>query len=502
MNALVLKPLRLSLSILHVSVALQSLVQSPLDPGVKGLESRHLEVEAEAVNTDSSCYEDCFNTLSLLQTKMTVKRTAPLGVATEGLAAHEINRAAPAQLDLLQIALGGEPEQMIAAQLQLADARSAGGEQLSQAGVRTSAAPTPRQSDDSEGIMLLLNQLGSLDSQTRLASRTQSGTLAVILLVVIPCAISCCLICVMYQLNRVGMDEGAPAKVQQKPFVMNERAVETLEASNLPSAQRLQSVAGLGNKQEPPRFQEPPREEPPAREPNFSNVSVNPGDSSGCLCPMLVVQKQGTALVFSTELNPGPQEEVVDIVNNEGRTLVLRAFVSETTMEGQGVRQNPGILIETTLRFPVAFIDTKPALAGLTLAPGGYVGIKRAVSDGWSKRLFAHVRQDPRSLNRFICRRGEPSAGGDSSEGELLLTVNWDISLRVANIIGKDDRLQATSEPHMNFAAKTSGVQAAGNQRLLKLAAGVDAALIVCAVLAVQKLQERRADHSQYGIKL
>eukprot|EP00747_Dinoflagellata_sp_TGD_P183598 gnl/TRDRNA2_/TRDRNA2_38565_c0_seq1.p1 gnl/TRDRNA2_/TRDRNA2_38565_c0~~gnl/TRDRNA2_/TRDRNA2_38565_c0_seq1.p1 ORF type:complete len:447 (+),score=77.94 gnl/TRDRNA2_/TRDRNA2_38565_c0_seq1:112-1452(+) len=194
---------------------------------------------------------------------------------------------------------------------------------------------------------------------------------------------------------------------------------------------------------------------------------------------LVVHQPGGVQLRVDGFISPFQQEEVIEVSKLEiKKEMVVRIFISEGG-------KDRGILLESALRFPIAFLDTSAAVSKKGQPPlpalNRRVLIYRASAEMWDPTRhtpFAIVEAADGSNSRFCAY---PGANSGEQAGLPLLTVHLGDGARVANIHGADGKLIASSE--------MSNTSTANNpSRKLQIGHGVDAGFVLCAFLAAVKL--------------
>lgn len=197
------------------------------------------------------------------------------------------------------------------------------------------------------------------------------------------------------------------------------------------------------------------------------------------LCPNLIARRgEGLTLKMACRgggrLGPHPQEEVLEVTDPSAGPM-MHAYVRESGA-------NPGILVETAQHCPIAFVGTSGAVREKS-AQGRWIDIRRATANGWdtsqppyivaagpsdNPTLAEDPDADPQLL--YVMRR-EVEAG----RHEVVLLIHVDAQGHIDSICGPSGAVVA------------SVAEEGGSQRL-RVHSGTDAALVFCAVMAVQKL--------------
>jgi len=216
----------------------------------------------------------------------------------------------------------------------------------------------------------------------------------------------------------------------------------------------------------------------PLRSDISTNSAGTTGTWSGPLCPGLVVRQPGGVTLSMVGLcAPYEQNEIIDFKRADGtRDVVARAVLSEITKGG-------GIVLESALRLPIAFLNTEHAVGPRDGEPprDRYITVSQSslhlpsTSDASTPPLYCTLRADGAGEG-FIMWRG---AGVGQT---MVLAVRVHGDGRIANIVDGDGKLLAATEAR--------GQEPGARQlRLLHIASGVDAGLIMLAVIAAQKLR-------------
>lgn len=233
--------------------------------------------------------------------------------------------------------------------------------------------------------------------------------------------------------------------------------------------------------QPPPGYQEPSETAPDAPQVNmFLGVS-----DYQVLCPELVVQRsEGLTMQMRGNIETYQQEDMLDLcMVDHAEEEMLHCYISE--LKGA----SGGVLVETSLQQPVAFLHTEAAVGPNRPRRNRHVSVVRAGSgnvfsmDGRGTRdpPFAVVYRDPPDdgvsfIMRHCTRSGEP--------GPVIFQIHQSAN-RFFNIVDAGGALTATCEE------RESGSWWRGSRtarRVLKFGPGADTAMIVCAVVAVHKL--------------
>lgn len=187
---------------------------------------------------------------------------------------------------------------------------------------------------------------------------------------------------------------------------------------------------------------------------------------------LVVVAVDGIKLAIVGKILPGPQEETLYVrkaVDNDTEPI-MRIFMSE-----EGV--DKGILIESSLQYPICLFDTSHA----RIPPPGRacVSVSRADPVALDPKAapFAVIERSGQSVVRAY--RGTVSGLDDSRE--LLMTLREDPSGVCASIY----------DAHEHLVANTEGDSQGGPrpQTLLRIGNGVDSGLVICLVIAAVKLR-------------
>lgn len=189
------------------------------------------------------------------------------------------------------------------------------------------------------------------------------------------------------------------------------------------------------------------------------------GGSTGSetiLCPALVVeQSAGVTLQVNGTVTPWRQEEVAEVISmDHGKAVVVRMFISESGRDS-------GILMESAIRFPLAFINTASAVNSQGLKPptknrhvsiSGSSPMRGASSSG----VFAVVSME----------NGAPVVRQGSSSGPVMWTIEK--SGRIQDQQGKEVATIRSAYP--------------GPGMTIWVAPGADACMMLCAMVAAAKL--------------
>jgi len=196
------------------------------------------------------------------------------------------------------------------------------------------------------------------------------------------------------------------------------------------------------------------------------------------LCSALIVhQPGGVTLQVNGLLAPYQQEEVLAVSHLESTSVdevIVRVFISESGRDS-------GILMESAMRFPIAFLDTEKAVQpkGASPAPPSTrkVSISRAAPVSWDPCAtpFAVVKAEEPS--HFVVRRGT----ADGSPGKELLSVVSDESGSQSNVLDENHRLIAAMETRTDPTGRPF--------YLVHIDQGVDAGLVLSGVISAVKLQ-------------
>lgn len=189
------------------------------------------------------------------------------------------------------------------------------------------------------------------------------------------------------------------------------------------------------------------------------------------LCPTLSID---TELALEGHVTMDAQDTIIDLVGREGG-LAARAIISEHG-------EDPGILLETALHVPVAFVSTKPLQSGNTEA----LQIRRLRGSGAQQGLFAIVAREPGTLHFMVRRPPSNSFFGlgnlqqlstsASAEDHFLLAVQGDLQGSTLNIVNKRRHLIGVAQ------------MPADGPCSMRLEPGIDTGLVICAALAAQKM--------------
>lgn len=209
-----------------------------------------------------------------------------------------------------------------------------------------------------------------------------------------------------------------------------------------------------------------------------SNSAGTAGSFAGPLCPGLVVRQPGGVTISMLGLcGPYEQNEIIDFKRADGtRDVVARAVLSETNKGG-------GIVLESALRLPIAFLNTEHAVGPRNGEPprDRYITVSQsslhppATSEASTPPLYCTLRADGAGEGVIMWR-------GAGVGETMVLAVRVHGDGRIANIVDGDGKLLAATEAR--------GQEPGARQlRLLHIASGVDAGLIMLAVIAAQKLQ-------------
>jgi len=204
-----------------------------------------------------------------------------------------------------------------------------------------------------------------------------------------------------------------------------------------------------------------------------SSGSVVTRPDSDILCAALVVQQDtGVMLAINGLLRPEPQEEVLEIVQVENQsTAIVRIFVSESGPDR-------GILLESSLLFPIAFLDTSRCSESHS-SGARRVSISRAAPgavDPNNPAPFAIVEEGRDGTTVYRGRQ-------DGSRGRLMQKVTviqqpgGGHCLAIKDARGADI---ARVEPRH----RSDGVPSL----VLHIVQGEDSGLVVCSVIATVKL--------------
>lgn len=186
------------------------------------------------------------------------------------------------------------------------------------------------------------------------------------------------------------------------------------------------------------------------------------------LCSALLVQQQGgVTIAIDGVITNQRQEEAFEVMKMAQQNEVIVHIMASEAGEDRGV------LIETVLQFPVAFIDTSNALGHNGLGHRS-VKICRA-SPTWNPKAPPYAIVEAEGIHGcFAMRR--------SCNGRVIITINKDTSGHVSNIVDHCGRLLATTE----LRHATADVNR--TTTIVHIQRGVDAGLVLCAVIATAKL--------------
>jgi len=221
----------------------------------------------------------------------------------------------------------------------------------------------------------------------------------------------------------------------------------------------------------------PPRNSPPSSEVSLpspkgsitSSLKSPETDTSldeETLCSALVVQEQeGVSIAIHGAITNEEQEDVFEVYKlPQNSENIVHIMASEG-------REDRGLLIETVLQFPVAFIDTSNALG--QKCPGRRCVKICRTSPTWDPRApaYAVVEADATCVGRFVMQR----------KGRVIVGINVDPAGQVSNIVDDGGRLLATTELRHATAVSRS-------MTTVHIEGGVDVGLVLCAVIATSKL--------------
>jgi len=207
------------------------------------------------------------------------------------------------------------------------------------------------------------------------------------------------------------------------------------------------------------------------------STSISSAGSTTLCSDLVVQQSRGLTLLVNGRFAPCQQEEVVEVCNADASgEVILRIFVSESGRDS-------GVLLESGLRFPVAFLNTSAAAVPrgappLSPADRRQVLIYKAAAvserGGMTQdQAFALAKLTDTGAVR-VTRGADPG-------GMVLLTVNataGGASVTVSSPLGSR---MALLHPRLNAAA--------GRESLaLHVERDVDLALALSAVIAAIKL--------------
>lgn len=199
------------------------------------------------------------------------------------------------------------------------------------------------------------------------------------------------------------------------------------------------------------------------------SMGYAPGYSNGddVLCPALIVpQREGVMLMINGAILPHQQEEVLEVNKlDHEQGVIVRVFISESGRDS-------GILLESVLRFPIAFVNTASAVSSKGLRPpteNRHVSISRASPIGGGEPNAAPFAIIANEGGQFVVRRGYEG-------GEVLHSVS--MQGRSGQVVDAGGRKIATID-------SPSGL---GKSMTVHVSANVDAGMILCSVIAAAKL--------------
>jgi len=193
----------------------------------------------------------------------------------------------------------------------------------------------------------------------------------------------------------------------------------------------------------------------------------NGSGSSDVLCPALIVQQQeGVKIECNGSVSADKQEGILD-VSAAGR-IIMRVLFSEFGLDS-------GILVESMMRAPIAFLNTTKAWASEESSNDRRVHICRslpAAAPALGTDPFAVVMPDPDPLqkNCFQVRRG--------FTGPLLARVR--LQANAMCVTSGEGLLMASLDARMKGTSL--------EQLRMHIQPNVDASLVVCFMLASMKL--------------
>lgn len=194
--------------------------------------------------------------------------------------------------------------------------------------------------------------------------------------------------------------------------------------------------------------------------PGFANTVTPDSDP---LCSAFVVHDlAGMAIALRGAILPYRQDEVVEVVRDDNEQAILaRIFLLE-------VGQDCGILVESMMRYPIAFLNTVGAVPVIGEQPPArrHVTIAKSFGKGDPVEPFAYVQDEH---GKVVVRRGH-------AEGPVLYRI------------ARDD---GTSKGTIKDAGgrEVAAVFSDGTGITMQAMPGADAGMILCAVVAERKLR-------------
>lgn len=213
-------------------------------------------------------------------------------------------------------------------------------------------------------------------------------------------------------------------------------------------------------------------QQPPSHPPS-------PGSQGSILSPKFVTRRKGgITILMRGAVEPFQQNDVADVLQVSNGELFARVVLAE--------QSGGGIILETSIRFPVAYLQTCEAVA----APGGERPKSRRVvvyATGSSPTLITPLDGQPpfctvtpeRAGEGFVVWRG----GNVEMPGAALLFVNTVPHGAVVNVLDAYGRLLGAME--QRESGNLGGLRP---ERLIHVENGVDAGLVLTAILATLKM--------------
>mmetsp|Transcript_26693 Transcript_26693/g.61428 ORF Transcript_26693/g.61428 Transcript_26693/m.61428 type:complete len:392 (+) Transcript_26693:71-1246(+) len=199
--------------------------------------------------------------------------------------------------------------------------------------------------------------------------------------------------------------------------------------------------------------------------------------------PLRVENPKGSTIVLEGRLSSQPQEDELAVLHGLGGQALLRVLVSETTTQGSG------IIIQSILDSPVAYMDTFQAMH----AAGKSVDVYAHAPDG-SREFFGIIEVMHGSLltfHRACLAKSPPGTAASLARGHT--------QKRRGNAeVHRQDLLLAMqgTATGCNFTDPThalvGSMEVTGTTRVLHLNMGVDASMILCMAIASIKLNCQR----------
>lgn len=206
----------------------------------------------------------------------------------------------------------------------------------------------------------------------------------------------------------------------------------------------------------------PPESSPAA--PPASAQSMPPTGAQGSLCPSLVVPS-GAEFVFAVReaITRFRQDLTFNIVDLKG-TPLSRVVIAETGTN----QKEPSIFLQTMLKMPLASVNTSECYAGESNGP-----LTICRSNGL---VFGRLQKEIKQSDRYVIKH---------RAGRPLLTFHGDFKEKAVNVMSSTGQLVgATEKCVLDFDAAP--------HYQVRVAPNTDAGLVICGLLAIDKLEGGR----------